>query len=304
MKNRINNRRRSRLTSLLAFILLAGCTLMPTALMQTGRPTNPPPVRPSTGGQRDSSQTRRRPVVKLDPSVVRTATRTPIAFKPLEMVDPRTGKAVTPDTMLKLDNGRQITAAKYYEQMNKLEAGLNKSGYSFRDQQKKFVTNEVVMDKAKTLAQIRNMRFSTPDPKTAAQLEVVAKAHRDYIRTVNPYFGKPAPRRFSPRVISGLYQQKVGAPMLELTTAQPSLPYSFNYPKQRPDFVPGDSEASSIGKEVELLPGISSDPGWAAGGKQASAIQINASWSSIAFYVNYVEGPYKKLTATGPLAPR
>src|SRR5258708_4372681 len=59
-------------------------------------------------------------VVRINPSIYKVNKRPPIAFKPLEVVDPRTSKPVQPTALLKLENGKTITAAKYYEQMNKL----------------------------------------------------------------------------------------------------------------------------------------------------------------------------------------
>ncbi|HVQ39430.1 MAG TPA: hypothetical protein VMS31_17965 [Pyrinomonadaceae bacterium] len=306
MKNRINNRRHHRWASLLALVLLATCTLVPTALTQRPgpipgpiprpipRPT-PPPRRPSPDEQRQSPRDRTRQV-RIDSKVMRIPARAPIAFKPLEMIDPRTGQAVTPDTMLTLGNRRQITAAKYYEQMNQLEAGLNKLGHSFRDQQKEVVTNEVVVDQQRILAQVRSTRFSPPNRRTAARLDALAQAHRDYVRTVNPHFGKVAPRGFSSRVRSGLYQEKVGALLEPVSTVTPRS----TFPKTRPDFVPGDREILGLGKDTEAaqLPGMSTNPGWAEDGVRATAVHVKASWTNVVFYVNYLNAP------TGRLAQR
>lgn len=327
MKNRTNNRRRHRLTSLLALVLLASCTLVPTALMQrpgpifrpipgpipsptpaprrqstdeqrqSPRPT-PPPRRPAPDDRRESPLPRTR-AVPIDSRVLRVpAPRSPIAFKALEMVDPRTGQPVTPDTMLTLDNRRQITAAKYYEQMNQLEAGLNKLGHSFRDQQRQVVTNEVVVDKPRILAQIRSTRFSQPNRRAAAGMERLAQANREYVRAVNPNFGKTTPRAFSPTVRSGLFEEKVGPLLDPVITPRRTGPGAVS--KQRPDFVPGDREILGLGKDTEeaQLPGMSTNPGWAEGGVRATAVHVKASWPQVGFYVNYLNAP------TGRLAPK
>jgi hypothetical protein len=220
------------------------------------------------------------------------------------MMDPRTRKAVTPDTMLTLDDGRQITAAKYYEQMNKLEEGLNRLGYSFRDRQMEVVTDEVVVDERRTLAQIRRLPFATPEPGTAARLDAIAQAHRDYIRAINPSFGKPARRAYSARVSSGLYQQNVGALVFQPGATRTLTGRRLSLRKTRPDFVPGDSLVTGLNSDVETLPGISSDPGWAMEGKRVSAIEINAFWSSIAFYINYKVIANAQRAPTAQLAPK
>jgi hypothetical protein len=55
---------------------------------------------------------------------------------------------------------------------------------------------------------------------------------------------------------------------------------------------------TGLNSEVETLPGINLDPGLAQAGKRASAVQINAAWSNVWFYVNYLSA------STAPLAPR
>jgi len=181
--------------------------------------------------------------------------------------------------------------------MNKLEAGLNKFGHSFRDQQKEVVVGEAFFDKAKTLSQIRSMKFTTPSPQKAAQLDAIAQNHRAYVRAANPYFGKIPPKGESPRVPRGLFQQKFGSVMAKPDNiATPTR--HIDLPKKRPDFVPGDSAVTGLGSDVETLPGINLDAGLAQGGKRASSVQINAAWSNVGFYVNYLNA------ATAPLAPK
>lgn len=57
--------------------------------------------------------------------------RTPIKFVPFEMVDPRTGKPVRPDTMIEV-NGVRMRAGDYYRRLNAMERWLNAHGYSLR----------------------------------------------------------------------------------------------------------------------------------------------------------------------------
>ena len=301
MKNRVNTRSRRRRTLLLTLVLITTGLLAPTALVHTNQqpPNRVPPKPPQQINTSTASSVRiTRPPSRINPRLIRVNARPPIVFKPLDMVDPRTGKTVAANTMLKLDDGRQMPAGKFYEQMNKLEASFNKIGYSFRDQQKEVVTNEVVLDKAKTLGQIRNMRFSPPNPKTAAQLNEMAASHRSYVRSVNPYFGKIPPKGQAPKVSKGLFTQKISALMDNRINTSTATGIQSNLPKKRPDFVPGAGAVSGLGSDTETLPQINLDPGPAQAGKRSSAIQVNAGWNNVAFYVNYLNA------ATGPLAPR
>ena len=302
MKNRAKKHNGRRIAFLLTVVLITASTLTPTALVQinpkTNQPQKPPPqINPKTSV---SSVRITRPPTTMNPRSLRANTRAPIAFKPLEMVDPRTGKPVTGNTMLTLDDGRTMPAAKYYEQMNKLEAGLNKFGHSFRDQQKEVVIGESAFDKERALSQIKALKSVTLSAQKAAQLDVIAQNHRAYTRTANPYFGKLPPKGATPPVTKGLFQQKVGAVMGAAggTSTPTRTTDAPNLPKKRPDFVPGDSAVTGLGSDVETLPGVNLDPGTVPAGKRASAIQINAAWSNIGFYVNYLSA------ATAPLAPR
>jgi hypothetical protein len=239
-----------------------------------------------------------RSATNIKPGLLRANPRAPIAFKPLEMVDPRTGKPVTGSTMLTLDDGRTVSAAKYYEQMNKLEAGINKFGHSFRDQQKEIVISEAAFDKARVVSQIKSTKFATPNPRRAAQLEAIAQNHRTYVRTANPNFGKLPPKGSAGKINSGLFLQKVGTSIPKPGSPATSTATSISFAKKRPDFVPGDRAPIGLNSDVETLPEINLDPGLAQAGKRASAVQINAGWSNIAFYVNYLTAP------TAPLAKK
>src|SRR3954451_22655283 len=91
------------LACLVVIVMAAFSTLTPVAFLQPG------PVR--------STVTITRPPTQIKPGVIRAVPRPPSASKPLEMVDPRTGKPVAPTAMLTLEDGKTIPAAKYYEQM-------------------------------------------------------------------------------------------------------------------------------------------------------------------------------------------
>ena len=298
MESKLRNHGGRRRASVSILVLVMTGTFVPAALMQTNKPPNQLPPKPpqSVNTSKVSSIRITRQPKKLDARVLRVNARQPIPFKALEMVDPRSGKPVTANTVLNLDDGRQMTAGKFYEQLNKLEASFNKIGYSFRDQQKEVVMNEVLLDKTKTLSQIRAGRFSSPIPKTAAKLNDIAASHRAYVRAANPYFGKIPPKGPTPRVTRGLFNQKIGT----LIGNQPntSTATGLALPKKRPDLVPGAGALTGLGSDSETLPQINLDPGLAQMGKRASLRQINAGWNNVAFYVNYLNAP------TAPLASR
>lgn len=57
--------------------------------------------------------------------------REPIAFTPFEMVDPNTGKPISPDMIIEV-NGTKMRAGDFYRQLNEMERWLNERGYSLR----------------------------------------------------------------------------------------------------------------------------------------------------------------------------
>lgn len=56
----------------------------------------------------------------------------PITFEPFPMVDPTTGKPVTPETVLVFPDGTKVTAKEFYASLNALERYLNTLGYSLK----------------------------------------------------------------------------------------------------------------------------------------------------------------------------
>ena len=71
--------------------------------------------------------------VQLDQAHVHVHKRPPVAHKPLEMVDLKTGQKVTADKMLDLPNGKKMKAGEYYAELNKLEKKFNDIGYTLSD---------------------------------------------------------------------------------------------------------------------------------------------------------------------------
>lgn len=68
----------------------------------------------------------------LSPNQIVVNRRSPIAYKPLPCVDPKTGKPVSPDTLLMLPNGKKVTEGQYCAEINKFEQQLNAIGYTLR----------------------------------------------------------------------------------------------------------------------------------------------------------------------------
>ncbi len=58
--------------------------------------------------------------------------RPPIRFTPFDLIDPLTGKSVSPDDVLEIE-GHKIRAGDLYRQINEMERWLNQYGYSLRD---------------------------------------------------------------------------------------------------------------------------------------------------------------------------
>ena len=117
--------------------------------------------------------------------------RPPIPFKPFELtdangkpiVDPRTGKAITRDTIVRLPNGKSITYGKYFDTLNALERQNNALGYSLREHKSKAQKVEIAQSavdptKLQTQAtQIRSMAKFSAASVTHASVMATARAH-------------------------------------------------------------------------------------------------------------------------------
>lgn len=100
--------------------------------------------------------------------------RQPIAFKPFEMRNPKTGKALNPDAVLtiKMPDGteRKTTVKQYFEQLNKLEEALSARGRTlrvsntFNDLRPNFNNNAYTVQ-PKLNAGYRTTTFKTNPPK-------------------------------------------------------------------------------------------------------------------------------------------
>src|SRR5205807_545789 len=98
------------------------------------------------------------PEVQMDPNLIKVNKREPIPFVPFEMRDPITGAEITPETLIKLPNGKEATAKEYFEELNKLEKQLNEIGYSLRDRElQKQMSNTAEAVTADGLSQTRKV---------------------------------------------------------------------------------------------------------------------------------------------------
>src|SRR5882724_2191950 len=93
--------------------------------------------------QRQEMQT---PEVTVDPSTIRVNRREPKPFVAFEMRDPETGAEIGPGTVLTLPDAKKVTAGQYYDELNKVEQGLNELGYSLREDWDNIVIQETIYD--------------------------------------------------------------------------------------------------------------------------------------------------------------
>lgn len=114
--------------------------------------------------------------VQFKSNLIKVNKRAPIAFKPFDIVDPATAKQIDPETILTLPNDRKISANDYYEELNRLEEGFNKLGY----------TLDVRRDPA---LQVRLQEISLP----RAEIEANAKRSKIIIES-HKFPARPVPK--------------------------------------------------------------------------------------------------------------
>jgi hypothetical protein len=184
-----------RMRPLLALLMLVAISLVIVPVTPRSQ-TKREPVRTTVVQRRNLPQ-----MGRVDPSALKVNERKPVQNKPLEMEE-LLGKRPAPNATIKVDketiaplsarnagtyrvlSGKSVTltAAKYYEQMNALEKEINKKGYSFRDAEKKSKPQETIIRPAVILQQVRSIPKISITPQNAARLEMIAAAHREYIR--------------------------------------------------------------------------------------------------------------------------
>ncbi|MEO1373015.1 MAG: hypothetical protein AAFW70_01555 [Cyanobacteria bacterium J06635_10] len=113
------------------------------------------------------------PTTKIDRSQIEVLKKEPIKFRAFEMKDPKTGKAISPDKILELPNGKKVTAKEYYAELNQLEREFNQIGYSLREPGEKTTIQRSKIDKEQLQEQQESLK-ATPkeiDPEIQKKLE-------------------------------------------------------------------------------------------------------------------------------------
>src|SRR5438132_1677892 len=132
--------------------------------------------------------------------------RPAIPFKPFELsdaqgkpiIDPRTGKAITRDTIVRLPNGKSITYGKWFDTLNALEQQNNALGYSLRQHKSKTQKVEIAetaVDRAKLDAQatqIRSMAKFSAASVTHASMTATARTHHAQAKQQSAALRTPA----------------------------------------------------------------------------------------------------------------
>lgn len=93
---------------------------------------SPPDVKKPPGEVKSVAIQRKLDKLELQADHLHVFARKAIAHKPLEMVDPKTGKKVAADAMIEV-NGKKVKAGEYYAKLNALEKKFNAIGYTVTD---------------------------------------------------------------------------------------------------------------------------------------------------------------------------
>ncbi|MFL6277756.1 MAG: hypothetical protein ACJ74G_21420 [Blastocatellia bacterium] len=112
---------------------------------------------------------------QIEPGAIKVNTLPPIAFKPFEMLDPQTGRPISPDAMLTLPDGKRITAREYYSQVNRLEQGFNQLGYTLR--QTANVRTEKLVTPTGTIDVVRLQQVPLDESRLQVQSQQIKTQH-------------------------------------------------------------------------------------------------------------------------------
>jgi hypothetical protein len=104
--------------------------------------------------------------IKIDASKIETIRKGPaVNFAPFALKDPSTGngseqnaKPISPNTILTLPGGKQVTAGAYFSQLNQFEQNITQFGYTLRDKELKTV-------------ELHRAKFNVPVMRRQAQVE-------------------------------------------------------------------------------------------------------------------------------------
>lgn len=96
-----------------------------------------PDDQPSSATEQTSSISLDKGPAAIPPSITpsadwRQVKKSPIAFKPFEMID-KNGAPIAPDRPVTLRSGKQITAKAYFDRLNTFEQKLNAQGFTLRN---------------------------------------------------------------------------------------------------------------------------------------------------------------------------
>ena len=143
---------------------------------------------------------------RQNPIPERIHQRPPIPFKPFELtnaqgkpiIDPRTGKPITRDTVVRLPNGKSITYGKWFDILNALERQNNALGYSLREHKSKAQKVEIAesaVDRTKLqaqAAQIHSMARISAQSLTHESVMATARAHHAQAKQQSAALRTPA----------------------------------------------------------------------------------------------------------------
>jgi hypothetical protein len=132
--------------------------------------------------------------------------RPAITFKAFDVVD-KTGKPTSRNTMLTLSNGKTLNAGQYWDEMNKVERGLNAEGYTLRpgpgdkpgtpkrievQQTPTPVATLQQQDRALSSSYIRNLKFQPLNLSEAVQRQqAMIVVNPSLLNTVGVNLGTP-----------------------------------------------------------------------------------------------------------------
>ncbi|NRA63573.1 MAG: hypothetical protein HRU19_03775 [Pseudobacteriovorax sp.] len=109
----------------------------------------------------------------------------PLKENLFKLRDPQTGKAISGAKVLTLPNGKKITAAEYYKELNKQEAYLNKLGKTLRDSKEDLGVVQTVKSTKKLALNQQKLAIESTRPYVKSGLEPQLKVIRDAIK-LNP----------------------------------------------------------------------------------------------------------------------
>ncbi|RMF44913.1 MAG: hypothetical protein D6753_01385 [Planctomycetota bacterium] len=222
--------------------------------------------------------------VRIQTSDLQVFRRTPIAFSPIEMVDPRTGRRIPPDEILTLGNGTRITAGEYFAELNRIEKDLNALGYSFRNAPTDTVIAKVRLDPRKYSAPLATRAIRSggrpvvaPGTRvTVEKLEQLAQSQENRPRAENRVAK-------SEHIVRKPFSYTLGDPDILAAYARGSLELTG-----KPDGVATRAEAAGggtvFGRSFDAMY-VSFDGHSRAGGDAGVRMQMTALGSTV-FNVN------------------